>query len=143
MDAPVPSALPSAAAAREGTSVPAPETQSAVKVTSARLCRTLSTSARGGGDNDWPCAPASLPVSAGPLFFYTRLTSPTDTTVEHRWYRGDRLQRAVELRIGANTTSGYRTYSRNTVNSQGGGDWRVELRTGAGTVLHEERFAVR
>jgi hypothetical protein len=49
----------------------------------------------------------------------------------------------VELPIHANITAGYRTYSRNTVDNQGAGDWRVELRTKDGALLHEERFVVR
>ena len=106
-------------------------------VAAAQLCATLST----GGD--WNCVPPGLPVSPGMLFFYSRLKSPADTTVQHRWYRGERLRQAVELRIRANTTDGYRTYSRHTVDSQGAADWRVELRTSDGVLLHEERFVVR
>ena len=88
--------------------------------------------------------PPSLPVGPGALLFYTLLKSRlTDTTVQHRWYRGDRLRQVVELPIRANMTGGYRTYSRNTVNSQGAGEWRVELRTMDGGLLHEERFVVR
>jgi hypothetical protein len=100
------------------------------------LCKDLST-------NDWQCVSPSLPVGPGPLIFYTRLKSPTDTTVEHRWYRGDRLHQVVELPIRANTFSGFRTYSRTTVSDQDAGDWRVELRTRDGVLLHEERFIVR
>jgi hypothetical protein len=77
------------------------------------------------------------------MFFYTRLKSTTATTIEHRWYQGDRLRQAVQLRIAANPGAGYRTYSRNAVSSERAGDWRVELRSADGTVLHEERFAVR
>ena len=58
----------------------------------------------------------------------------------HRWYQGDRLRQAVELTIRANAGSGYRTFSRLTVNDSG--EWRVELR-GDGTLLREERFTVR
>jgi hypothetical protein len=53
------------------------------------------------------------------------------------------LRKAVELRIRANPTDGYRTYSRNTVDQQSRGDWKVELRTKDGILLHEERFVVR
>jgi len=77
------------------------------------------------------------------MFFYTQLRSATATTIEHRWYQGDRLRQAVRLRVEANPRAGYRTYSRNTVGSEGAGDWRVELRSADGTVLHEERFTVR
>jgi hypothetical protein len=135
-----PSGEPSAAAEPRATS--ALIAQPPV-VVGAHLCRELSTAGGRGLSSDWQCVPPSLPVGPGPLFFYTRLRSPTDTTVQHRWYRGDRLRQVVELRILANTASGYRTYSRNTVDNQGAGDWRVELRTGAGVLLHEERFVVR
>jgi hypothetical protein len=30
--------------------------------------------------------------------------------------------------LRANTTGGYRAYSRNTADNQGAGDWKVELR---------------
>jgi len=72
--------------------------------------------------------------------FYTRLKSPRDTKVQHRWYQGDRLRQNVELTIRANPGSGYRTYSRGTVTT---GEWRVELRSQDGALLHEERFTVR
>ena len=77
------------------------------------------------------------------MFFYTQLKSATATTIEHRWYQGDSLRRAVPLRIQANPGAGYRTYSRTTIGRELAGDWRVELRSDDGTVLHEERFTVR
>jgi DUF2914 family protein len=49
----------------------------------------------------------------------------------------------VQLRIQANPGVGYRTYSRNTISNERAGDWRVELRSADGAVLHEERFTVR
>jgi hypothetical protein len=82
-------------------------------------------------------------VDPGSLFFYTRIRSAGDTTVQHRWYRGNQLRKVVELRVRANTTDGYRTYSRNTVDHEGGGDWRAEVRTKDGILLHQERFVVR
>jgi hypothetical protein len=106
-------------------------------VATAQLCDTLST----GGD--WRCVAPATPVNPGSIYFYSRLKSATDTTVQHRWYRGDRLRQAVSLRIRANASDGYRTYSRQTVDSQGSADWRVELRTSDGALLHEERFVVR
>ena len=62
--------------------------------------------------------------------------------MQHRWYRGDRLRQVVDLKIGANATDGYRTYSRQTVDKQAA-DWKVELRSKDGVLLHEERFVVR
>jgi hypothetical protein len=117
--------------------------ESSPLVATAQLCRELSTGGRRGSAGDWQCVPPGLPVDPGPLFFYTRLKSATETRVQHRWYRGDRLRQVVELPIRPNTTDGYRTFSRNTVDDQGAGNWRVELRTIDGVLLHEERFVVR
>jgi hypothetical protein len=107
-------------------------------VATAQLCKDFST-----GGSDWHCIVPASPVGQGRLVFYTRLKSPAATTIQHRWYRDDRLRQAVELPIRANTTDGYRTYSRQTVDNRGAGNWRVELRTKDGVLLHEERFVVR
>jgi hypothetical protein len=128
---PAPSAPTLAArpAAREGGD--------SVVLVHAELCRTLTTGA------DWTCAQPSDPVSPGAIYFYTRLTTPRDTTVVHRWYRNDRLQQSRELKISANVGSGYRTYSRITIDPGESGDWRVELCTPDGRVIQQERFVVR
>jgi hypothetical protein len=110
-----------------------------VSVVDARVCRTLSTA----GPGDWDCAPANTVDAPGTFFFYTRLKSAADTTVEHRWYRGGRLHQTVELAIQASPVSGFRTYSRQTVGAHRGGDWRVEVRTKDGELLDEARFTVR
>ena len=107
-----------------------------VTMAEAQLCGRLSTS-------DWRCDPVSSPVNRGALVYYTRVRASGNTTVEHRWYREDRLRKTVELRILASPGSGYRTYSRHTLNAESAGNWRVELRTQDGLVLHEERFVVR
>ena len=103
-----------------------------VTVLKARLCADL---------DEWRCDPPDDPVPAGPLFFYTQLKLARATTVQHRWYRDNRLNQSVSLRVAANT-GGYRTFSRSTMNSDSAGDWRVELRTEDGVLLHEERFTV-
>jgi hypothetical protein len=109
---------------------PTPERPTVVK---ARLCAELE---------EWRCDPPDLPVPPGLLFFYTQVKSSSPTTVTHRWYRGNRLYQSVDIRVQA-SPSGYRTYSRHTMNSESAGNWRVELRAEDGTMLHEERFAVR
>jgi hypothetical protein len=111
-----------------------PTRSEAPTVATAQLCTALRA---------WRCEAANSQNPPGPMFFYTQIKSATATTIEHRWYRDDRLYRAVQLRIEANPGAGYRTYSRNTISSERAGDWRVELRTADGTVLHEERFTVR
>ena len=143
--APKPSDVPKASApARTEPRTPSqPATagvpKSALVVVEAQLCRDGRSGAPGA--SGWRCDAAKSPVAQGRLLFYTRLKSPVATTVEHRWYRGDRLRQRVELAIRANPGSGYRTYSRNTVLDSG--EWRVELRTRDGVLLHEERFTVR
>jgi Protein of unknown function (DUF2914)/Tetratricopeptide repeat len=112
-----------------------------VSVARAQVCRGLSTRASNGPD--WPCDQVRGSVSAGTLFFYTRLTSPKPTTVLHRWYRGDSLQQVVQLSVNANPDPGYRTYSRLTISPERAGDWRVELRTTDGILLRNESFVVR
>jgi len=72
--------------------------------------------------------------------FYTRVRSPRGGVIVHRWYRGDTLRQSVQLKIAANAKEGYRTYSRQTVDR---GAWRVEIRSAAGDLLHEQRLAVR
>ena len=116
---------------------PAPSRSSGgIILTTAQLCRTFSPS----GD-PWQCDPAVDPVSPGRIVLYTRVRSPRDAVVEHRWYRGDILRQSVKLTIRATATEGYRTYSRQTVD--GGADWHVEVRSAEGTLLHERRFVVR
>jgi hypothetical protein len=113
---------------------PAATAKGGIALVTGQLCRNLRT----GGE--WRCEAVGDSVRAGQLYFYTRVKSATNAVVEHRWYRGNELHKSVDLTIAANPTAGYRTYSRNTVSP---GEWRVELRTKNGDVLHEERVQVR
>jgi tetratricopeptide repeat protein/DUF2914 family protein len=136
--APIERAVPPAAApSHRGRNV-APDKPAAtggITVASAQLCRTFST-----GGSSWRCDPVGRSVAPGPIIFYTRVRSRRDAAVVHRWYQGDTLRQSVALKIQANATEGYRTYSRLTVDD---GDWRVEVRSVDGSLLHEQRFAVR
>jgi hypothetical protein len=91
----------------------------------------------------WSCDPADRPVPPGPLFFYTQIKSTSATTIQHRWYQDNRLRQSVDLRIEANQTAGYRTFSRYLMQIDSGGNWRVEVRSQDGVLLDEERFEVR
>jgi hypothetical protein len=117
-------------------SVPAAAAPVPLTVAEAHLCRRLTTS-------NWRCDQVSSPMEPGLLFFYTRVKAVTNTTVEHRWYRDDRLSQSVELPIQASPDSGYRTYTRRTVTAANAGNWRVEVRGKDGSLLYEERFLVR
>jgi hypothetical protein len=134
---PTPAAPPPARAIAPGVA-PAASAASApgdgeVTVGDAELCTSLSAAYR--------CEPARSPVAPGRLTFYTRLIATRDTSVVHRWYRGDELRQAVRLGVAARR-GGYRTFSRGTV-AASAGEWRVELRTRDGRLLHTERFTVR
>jgi hypothetical protein len=100
----------------------------------ARLCADLE---------DFACDPPDRPVPPGPLFFYTQVKSTTATTIQHRWYRDNRLYQSIQLRVNATPGVGYRTFSRSVMTGESAGNWRVELRTEDGALLHEERFSVR
>jgi len=136
--APAP-AVPPRAVPPRAVSPPAVAPQSATRVAvealDAQLCQSLDLEA------NWRCAPLPDSAIAGPVFFVTRLKSASNTTVEHRWYRNNKLSQAVTLRVQA-TASGYRTYSRMTASPDRAGTWRVEVRDAAGAVLGQKTFVV-
>jgi Protein of unknown function (DUF2914)/Tetratricopeptide repeat len=101
-----------------------------------QLCKTFSTR-----DDRWTCDPADDPAARGRIFLYTRVKSPRNTTVVHRWYRGGDLQQSVRLGTEASVSEGFRTYSQLTISSPG--KWRVEVRSADGDLLFEKSFAVR
>jgi hypothetical protein len=112
---------------------PAVGSAGGVTIGDALLCTSLSPGYR--------CDPAGSTVRPGRLVFYTRLVADRDTSVVHRWYRGNELRQAVRLDVPARR-QGFRTFSRSTVYAAEG-EWRVELRTRDGQLLHTERFTVR
>jgi Tetratricopeptide repeat/Protein of unknown function (DUF2914) len=129
---------PRAAPPRNNKSDPASAasgSSNAITLVVSQLCRTLSTSA-----GNWKCEPAGNSVAPGAIAMYTRVRSARDAVVIHQWYRGDKLQKSARLTVHANTTDGYRTYSRQTVHS--GEDWRVEVKTANGDLLYEQRLTV-
>jgi hypothetical protein len=119
----------------QGTSI----TSASVSVLKAQLCRALEKS----GSPDWQCAPVTGDSQPGTYILYTRLLTNADTTVEHRWYRGERVQQVRRLGVAASPGRGYRTFSSNTISAERAGDWKVELRGADGSVLWEERFVIR
>jgi Protein of unknown function (DUF2914)/Tetratricopeptide repeat len=115
---------------------PPPTSSDSPTVVDARVCRSLTTSGA------WECDPVNGESGPGPVYFFTRVAATRETTVQHRWYIGDRLHQNVMLSIQPNG-AGYRTYSRTTISPERAGEWRVELRTEDGRVLNEQRFTVR
>jgi hypothetical protein len=132
--APAPKAPPTPAApATVPPPASAPASAGGVTIGDAQICRSLSPSYR--------CDAAGPTVRPGRLVFYTRLIADRNTSVVHRWYRGDELRQSMRLDVPARR-QGFRTFSRATV-SASEGEWRVELRTRDGQLLHTERFTVR
>jgi hypothetical protein len=144
--APAPVATPPAAVS-EPVSKPSPPPVSpqtapprtaasvAVEALDSRLCQALDL------ESNWHCEPLPESAVSGPVFFVTRLKSAADTSVEHRWYRNDKLSQSVTLHVRA-TGSGYRTYSRMTASRDRPGTWRVEVRDPGGAVLDSKTFVV-
>ena len=107
-----------------------------ISLGTVQLCKTFSTT-----DQRWTCDPADDPAAPGRIVLYTRVKSPRDTTVVHRWYRGDDLHQSVRLSTQASVSEGFRTYSQLTINTPG--KWRVEVRSADDDLLFEKSFAVR
>lgn len=107
-----------------------------VSLGTVQLCKTFSTR-----NERWTCDPADDPAARGRIVLYTRVKSPRNTTVVHRWYRGGELQQSVRLGTQAAVSDGYRTYSQLTINTPG--RWRVEVRSADGDLLFERSFGVR
>lgn len=107
-----------------------------VSLASAQLCQTFSTTGP-----QWRCDPPDEPAARGRMVLLTRVKSPRDATVVHRWYREGALQQSVSLPTRASAVEGYRTYSRQSINTAG--RWRVEVRSASGDLLFEKSFAVR
>jgi len=114
-------------------------TSASVTVLSAQLCSALEKR----GSPDWQCAVADGDLKPGTYMFYTRLLTNAATAVEHRWYRDGRIHQAMKLRVAPAAGGGYRTFSINTVSPERAGEWKVELRSADGSVLHEQQFVVR
>jgi hypothetical protein len=139
--APAPSAAPPPPSAAAQPAGPPPAARASAPPTGgdglsigeASLCTRLAPGYR--------CEPARSPVRPGSLTFYTRVIATSPTSIVHRWYRGNELRQAVRLQVPPRR-GGFRTYSRATV-SPSEGEWRVELRSRDGRLLHTETFVVR
>ena len=131
--------LPETKTAPPKTATKAPTSETPVTVLNAQLCSALVKR----GSPDWQCASAKDNLQPGTFFFYTRLLTNANTTVEHRWYFDGRVHQVMRLRVTASPSTGYRTFSGNTVSPERAGEWKVELRAADGSLLHEEHFVVR
>lgn len=83
-------------------------------------------------------AGGSFPVDVGSVACWTRVTGAAGSTLQHVWIHGD-MEFPVTLEIGG---SPWRTWSTKEIPPEWAGEWRVEVRDAAGSVLETLTFTV-
>lgn len=81
---------------------------------------------------------SAFPADVGQLACWTRVTGAAGTTIQHVWIHGaDEFPVSLEI-----AGSPWRTWSTKEIPPDWTGEWRVEVRDGAGAVLASARFTV-
>lgn len=83
-------------------------------------------------------AAATFPVEVGELACFSELHGVTGP-IHHVWFHGDVKVRDIELAVKAER---WRTWSVKRIPPKATGDWRVEVRDAAGTVLATAEFQI-
>jgi hypothetical protein len=81
---------------------------------------------------------SAFPADVGRVWLWTSVTGAEGQTMSHVWSHGEHTW-VVELQIGADR---WRTWSNKTIPPEWTGEWKVEVRDGAGTVLKTVTFTV-
>ena len=81
---------------------------------------------------------SAFPPDVGQLVCWTKVTGAAGTKITHVWSHGPHME-TIELNVGG---SPWRTYSRRTVPAEWTGEWKVEVKDSAGTVLATKTFTV-
>jgi hypothetical protein len=81
---------------------------------------------------------SAFPADVGRVWLWTSVTGAAGQTMSHVWSHGEH-EWVVELQIGADR---WRTWSNKTIPPEWTGEWKVEVRDGAGTVLKTVTFTV-
>jgi len=84
-------------------------------------------------------AAETFPPTVGELYCLSEVTGGSGTVV-HAWFHGDKEVFKIELPVKA---ARWRTWSAKKVPPAMTGDWRVEVRDAAGTVLATGKFSVK
>lgn len=134
--APVPAPFPSPRPGSPDESAKGRSDGSSISV-DGRVCTAL---VRNSGV--WRCDPAGETTSAGSVYYYSRVRSPRDVVVRHRWSHQGTVTQTVPLEIRANPQQGFRTFSRQNLAGRSG-TWEVSLLGPDGTVIDSQRFTVR
>lgn len=80
-----------------------------------------------------------FPADVGRVYLWTRVTGATGTSIQHVWIHPDGQETPVSLDIAG---SPWRTWSSKTIPPEWAGEWRVEIRDDAGSVLDTRSFIV-
>lgn len=80
-------------------------------------------------------------TSVKALFCFTRIVNPSgiETAVKHAWFKNGQLVSEQELRVEGEK---WRTWSKRPIDKDAVGEWRVETRDSAGTVLKTVTFRI-
>jgi hypothetical protein len=81
---------------------------------------------------------STFPTDVGRLACWTRVIGAAGTTMQHVWIHGTD-EYPVSLQVGG---SPWRVWSTKQIPAEWAGEWRVEVRDGAGHVLATARFTV-
>jgi hypothetical protein len=84
-------------------------------------------------------AAESFPATTEKLYCFSRVTDvPTESEIEHVWYKGETEMGRVKLRIGG---SPWRTHSSKNLGMAPTGDWRCDV-VHDGKVIQSAKFKV-
>ena len=137
-----PSATPSATS-RSGADISAPDADAGRGGGTALSAEGLLCAALARSGGAWRCDPAGDPTSADAVYYYTRVRSPGDVVVGHRWTYQGQVVRTVNLQVRANPGEGFRTFSRQSLSGRRDGSWEVALIAPDGAVIDTQRFTVQ
>lgn len=80
----------------------------------------------------------SYAADVGSVSCWSRVTGAEGTTIQHVWIHGE-MEFPVSLQVGGTP---WRTWSTKAIPPEWAGDWRVEIRDGAGNLLDTLSFTV-
>jgi len=98
----------------------------------ARICTSVKDRAPVGEAD-------TFPPTVGELYCFSEVTGGSGTVV-HAWFHGDKEVFKIELPVKA---ARWRTWSAKKILPTMTGEWRVEVRDGAGAVLAGAKFSVK
>lgn len=115
----------------KSAAAPAAPASGDIKV-DAKACKSIA-------NRECVDAGEAFSVADGQIVAWTRVTGAANSKVHHVWFKGDAQVSDIALNVGGNS---WRTHSKKTLSAESKGDWRVEIRDDAGSVLETLKFKV-